>query len=112
MMPTCNFCFMGEMLKQASKPGRRETLWLCEECGHFETIGPIDHVVIGHPNTVTCRACGYSYEWSTPVPIRLFVGGNLAFTYEHRHCKKDLDEARNELLAVLITRFFKLQGYE
>jgi hypothetical protein len=106
----CEAC-MGRLIKVSERGGR--AYFQCEDCGHRCSKPIPNHVVLGPGNNmVRCTACGRSYTWNMPCPIPMFVAGNEAFAWDHSACLEWLQDARNELISTLITRYFRLQGYE
>lgn len=106
----CDFC--GGTMLNTARAGTRWR-WECEECGQIARLVYPPYVFLGPAsNQVRCRACGETYDWNMPVPIGLFVEGNNAFAWGHYGCGERQADARNELLATLIARWFQLQGYQ
>lgn len=101
-MISCECC-LGDT-ERVTRRGHWPERWECQDCGHIEVVESPDHVRLEQPNTVACAACGHWYQWSVPVPISIFVAGNLAFGYDHRKCRERQNEAREVLLRVLNER--------
>jgi hypothetical protein len=68
------------------------------------SLGEGDHVRVRHPAETYCQACGESYAWNTPVPVRVFVAGNMAFLRMHEDCPVYLQDRRRHLLRTLLSK--------
>lgn len=67
-------------------------------------VNNLDHVRVRHPARVFCELCGQFYDWNTPVPIDVFLGGNKAFMSRHADCADYRQQYRAGFLGWLLAK--------